>query len=278
MTPSFWQLSQNCWQIPSKSTYQIVLHNCAHGQQSNTFASSPGTPHPRDLRPGTPARVHLPRPSLEIPTQMTCAWGRAPHAQGARFHMPYGNRPWPMANGGWGPWPRVPPGSSWCHPQGHVANLRLSISASTAPRPRMHPPRRCSGVVAGRLPPPFRPALSTVSFPSWGRVSLRLGDASYFCSTSLLCTLYRRVHLGSRHTMHASEVSDADPLRCISCMLLCSGSCKLLGSPGILKFPGGADAGALRPPQHLHMPCWAYPVDSRPFYSGKICFGAQENV
>ena len=57
------------------------------------------------------------------------------------------------------------------------------------------------------------------------------------------------------------------PLRCISCMLLCSGSCKLTGSPGILKFPGGADAGALRPPQHLHMPCWAYPVDSRPFYS-----------
>ena len=82
-----------------------------------------------------------------------------------------------------------PPGCSWCHPQGHVANLRLSISASTAPRPQMHPPRRCSGVVAGRLPPPFRPALSTVSFPSWGRVSLRLGDASYFCSTSLLCTL-----------------------------------------------------------------------------------------
>ena len=84
---------------------------------------------------------------------------------------------------------------------------------------------------------------------------------------NLLRTLYRRVHLGSRHTMHASEVSDAEPLRCISCMLLCSGSYKLTGSPGILKFPGGADAGALRPPQHLHMPCWAYPVDSRPFYS-----------
>jgi len=145
----------------------------------------------------------------------------------------------------------VPPGSSWCHQQGHVANLRLSISASTAPRPRMHPPRRCSGVVAGRLPRPFSPALSTVFFPSWGRVSLRLGDASSFCSTSLLRTLYRRVHLGSRHTMHASEVSDADPLRCISCMLLCSGSCKLTGSPGILKFPGGADAGALRPPESL---------------------------
>ena len=184
-----------------------------------------------------------------------------------RSPWPRSNTPWPMANGGWGPWPRVPPGSSWCHPRGHVANLRLSISASTAPRPRMHPPRRCSGVVAGRLPRPFRPALSTVSFPSWGRVSLRLGDASSFCSTSLLRTLYRRVHLGSRHTMHASEVSDADPLRCISCMLLCSGSCKLTGSPGILKFPGGADAGALRPPQDLHMPCWAYPVGSRPFYS-----------
>ena len=155
--------------------------------------------------------------------------------------------------------------SQFCSLVGTVASG--ATRGPTAPPPRMHPPRRCSGVVAGRLPPPFRPALSTVSFPSWGRVSLRLGDASYFCSTSLLCTLYRRVHLGSRHAMHASEVSDADPLRCISCMLLCSGSCKLLGSPGILKFPGGADAGALRPPQHLHMPCWAYPVDSRPFYS-----------
>ena len=212
-------------QIPSKSTYQIGLQNDAHGQQSSTFASSPGTPHPRDLRPRTPPRVHprdLPRHSLEIQTRMTSAWGRAPTAQGARLHMPYGNRPWPLANGGWGPWPRVPPGSSWCHPQGHVAYLRLSISASTAPRTRMHPPRWCSGVVAGRLPRPFRPA---------------------------------------------SEVSDADPLRCISCMLLCSGSCKLTGSPGILKFPGGADAGALRPPQDLHMPCWGYPVGSRPFYS-----------
>ena len=32
--------------------------------------------------------------------------------------------------------------------------------------------------------------------------------------------------LASRHTMHASEVSDADPLRCISCMLLGSRSYK----------------------------------------------------
>ena len=99
MTPSFWQLSQNCWQIPSKSTYQIGLHNGAHGQQSNTFASSPGTPHPRDLRPGTPARVHLPRPSLEIPTRMTLAWGRAPHAQGAHGQGAIRHGPWPTADG-----------------------------------------------------------------------------------------------------------------------------------------------------------------------------------
>ncbi len=35
------------------------------------------------------------------------------------------------------------------------------------------------------------PTLSADSFPSWGRVSFRLGDASSFCSTSLLRTLYR---------------------------------------------------------------------------------------
>ena len=84
LTPSFWQLSQNCWQIPSKSTYQIGLQNDAHGKQSSTFASSPGTPHPRDLRPGTSARVHLPG-SLPYPVYPFHAPSTAPRYP---FYLP----------------------------------------------------------------------------------------------------------------------------------------------------------------------------------------------
>ena len=97
LTPSFWPLLRNCRQIHLKTTYQIDLQTDANGKQSSTLASSPGTPHPGDLRPGTSARVHLPRHCLEIPTRMTFARGRVPHAQGAGFHMPYGNRPWHKA-------------------------------------------------------------------------------------------------------------------------------------------------------------------------------------
>jgi len=78
LTPSFWPLLRNCRQIHLKTTYQIDLQTDANGKQSSTLASSLGTPHPGDLRPGTSARVHLPRHCLEIPTRMTLARGTPP--------------------------------------------------------------------------------------------------------------------------------------------------------------------------------------------------------
>ena len=92
----------------------------------------------------------------------------------------------------------MPHGCSWCHPQGHVANLRLSISAPTAPRPRMHTPRRCCGVVKGRLPRPFRTALLAVFSPRWDASPSVLGTrppsvAHLFC---VHCFVAAEVPLG----------------------------------------------------------------------------------
>ena len=80
--------------------------------------------------------------------------------QGSTLPSAYG--PWSMAYGVWAmaegtlTSPSRSIVSRFCSLAGTVASG--ATRGPTAPPPRMHPPRRCSGVVVGRLLRPFRPA------------------------------------------------------------------------------------------------------------------------
>ena len=83
-----------------------------------------------------------------------------PGVHGSAPPAAYG--PWPTSSGVWAmaTGTRTSPSRSivrrFCSLAGTMASG--ATRGPTAPPPRMHPPRRCSGVVVGRLLRPFRPA------------------------------------------------------------------------------------------------------------------------
>ena len=83
-----------------------------------------------------------------------------PGVHGSAPPAAYG--PWPTSSGVWAmaTGTRTSPSRSIVR---RFCSLAVTVASGatrgpTAPPPRMHPPRRCSGVVVGRLLRPFRPA------------------------------------------------------------------------------------------------------------------------